>query len=312
MGKMTALRAGGLDATSRSVGQTLADDASQRAVSAGQVVNPKPDPVAVPEIVFRQIPEKMLFGAMLIDALKAALKHAVEAFNSVGVNVAADIFAGLMAGETMRRKVLVDTAVVAGFIGHNDGLWRDIRFQDWQNFRAAGAADMKGPATLATFYKSKHGVFVSSTALLHGNAGDLADEGFVSFHNPVIAAHRAGIAGAHRFADAVRHEPSGFQGDAQGAVKLVAADAFLAAANQVNGLQPQLHFNMARLKDSAHLHGKRLAAGIALVKANASGITAHFAHALIALAVKAYRAMRPQLAFNERVSGFFILKVRGV
>ena len=43
------------------------------------------------------------------------------------------------------------------------------------------------------------------------------------------------------FPDAVPEEPSGFHGAAKGAVKLPGRDALLAAAHEVEGLQPDVH-----------------------------------------------------------------------
>ena len=53
-------------------------------------------------------------------------------------------------------------------------------------------------------------------ALLAGRV--FADEGFIDFDDATIAAEWGKVARAHGFADAVRHEPSGFVGNTQGAV----------------------------------------------------------------------------------------------
>ena len=55
--------------------------------------------------------------------------------------------------------------------------------------------------------------------------------GFVGFDDLAFAAERAGRGNVvfHRFADAVKHEPSGFVGDAKRAVKLMAREPFLEA-----------------------------------------------------------------------------------
>ena len=52
-----------------------------------------------------------------------------------------------------------------------------------------------------------------------------ADIGFVGFDDLALAAERRwGSSDRHGFADAVRHEPRGFVGDAKGALQLLGAD----------------------------------------------------------------------------------------
>ena len=58
------------------------------------------------------------------------------------------------------------------------------------------------------------------------------------------------------------------------AVKLVAGDALLAAGQQIDGLQPQVQRDVALLEDGADLHAELLAAGVALVEADAGALPA--------------------------------------
>src|SRR5690606_10274067 len=131
------------------------------------------------------------------------------------------------------------------------------------------------------------------------------------FDDAAIAAERGHIVAAHRLTDTVRHEPSGFEGDAKDTVKLVARNALLAARDQIHRLQPKAHRNLAVFKYGADLHGERLAALVALVRANAGGLATHLADALHAATVRADRALRPDALLNVRVSRFFVVKVRG-
>ena len=59
-------------------------------------------------------------------------------------------------------------------------------------------------------------------------------------------------------------------------MKLVARNALLAASDQVHRLKPQPHGNVRGFKDGADLDGEELAALVALVRANAGGLAAHF------------------------------------
>ncbi len=83
-------------ATSCSVGQPLAFGASHGERSPLNVVDAQPDPIAVTEVEFRQIPVQMGFAHMLIDAVNPALKDREIAFRGVGVGVIPDVFLGGM------------------------------------------------------------------------------------------------------------------------------------------------------------------------------------------------------------------------
>jgi hypothetical protein len=56
------------------------------------LINAKGNAVGIPEIEFAQVSVQMLFGAMLIDALHAALEDGIETFNRVRVDLAANVF----------------------------------------------------------------------------------------------------------------------------------------------------------------------------------------------------------------------------
>jgi len=60
---------------SRSIGQPLATDAIGYAADALSIVYTKFGAVAVAKIELRKIPVQMLLGAMLIDAMHAALEE---------------------------------------------------------------------------------------------------------------------------------------------------------------------------------------------------------------------------------------------
>jgi hypothetical protein len=107
----------------------------------------------------------------------------------------------------------------------------------------------------------------------------------------------------------MRHEPSGLEGNAKGAVKLVTADALLAANHQVDRLHPDVHRDVAAIEDSPDLHGEGLAADVALIDACAGALALHFAHALTLATLRAGRAMRPDACLYESVGRFFVVKV---
>jgi hypothetical protein len=113
-------------------------------------------------------------------------------------------------------------------------------------------------------------------------------------------AERGEIAGAHGFADAVRHETGGFEGDSEGAVKLIGADALLAGDDEVNRLKPDMQRDVAALEDGADLDGEGLAALVTPVGTDPGRPAAHFTCAVNAATMRTDRAVRPNALFHER------------
>jgi hypothetical protein len=107
---------------------------------------------------------------------------------------------------------------------------------------------------------------------------------------------------AHGLADAVREEPCGLQGDAQGPVELVAAHALLGGAEQRDRLEPQPQRDVAALEHGADLHGEGLAARVAVVDPDAGGLAAEL------LDAGADRAVRPELGLHPGVGGFLVVE----
>jgi len=66
---------------------------------------------------------------------------------------------------------------------------------------------------------------------------------------------------------------------------------------------------MAILKNGPNLYRKLLSASVALVKANASGFSVHFAYSLFAPTMRTNWAIWPDSALNKRIGFFLVLKV---
>jgi hypothetical protein len=151
--------------------------------------------------------------------------------------------------------------------------------------------------------------------VVHSVAGFAADISFVGLDNLVLTAERTGIFDlqcGHGLADTVSEKPCGRQAPAEGAVKLARCNALLAAAHQVNGLEPDMQRDMAGLEHSAHAHGEGLLAGVAFPQAGprrlalqATGFTDH-------AAMRADRTIGPQAAFDIGDSGFFVAEMRSI
>lgn len=76
---------------------------------------------------------QVVLAAVLADALHAAFEDGEEAFDRVGMSVAANVFIlgvfhRLMAGERCAKR-----AIPPGFIGHHVGVAGDVLARDGQN-----------------------------------------------------------------------------------------------------------------------------------------------------------------------------------
>ena len=248
---------------------------------------------------------------MLVDTFHAALEHAVEAFHRVRVHSTTDILTGTVAGKIVACEVLLEAGILTGLIGHDERARSDVRLDQRQQVSGLSPVHMEGPATLAAFDQRQDSVLMSVAAMLR-HVFFLADEGLVDFYDSALATHRREHAtGHHRGTDTVRHEPCAFERDTKGTVKLVGADALLARAHQVHRLEPEVQRDVAALKYRAHLDGERLAAGVALVDADASAGALELADPLIALATRADRTLRPDARFDVGIGGLFVMEVQG-
>ncbi len=138
--------------------------------------------------------------------------------------------------------------------------------------------------------------------------------GLISFDSGPFSPKRAGLAPAgffHRFPDAVGHEPCRLILYVHGPHHLVAAEPLLAAANQIDALQPLMHRNVAVLEYGSDRGGKLLAAGIALQRAGFRALTVQPTNAVGISAMDANRAVGPDDAFQFRDRSGFIVEEGG-
>ena len=290
------------------VGEPLSDDALNRPLRTLYVINTESHTVAVTEIELAQISVQMPFAAMLIDALHTAFKDAVVALNRICVSTAAHPFFCLVVDAFVTGKLGSDFDVLGGFVGHQCSLFGDVRANNRNDLSDSSAIHMKAAGRSAALDKGEHGVLVAPAGLGLRLAFKAPDKGFVRLHDRASPAQWTNADDSHGLPQPVRHEPSGFQGDAQGPVKLVARNALLGRAQKVHSLQPKAHWDMARLEYGADLDGKGLAALVAFVRTYAGALALQFSNAIYATAMRANRPFRPYAGFNPRDSGRFILE----
>ena len=106
--------------------------------------------------------------------------------------------------------------------------------------------------------------------------GFSASKGFVCLDELSFAAQCREFAFAHRFADAVHHEPCRFIRDAKHAMQLTGAHAFFAGADEEGGHQPLVEWDMRALEQGSDCNGELLAACVALIPAGAGADACRF------------------------------------
>jgi hypothetical protein len=99
------------------IGQTLAGETAKGLAATLPIIAAVRDPVVVAELELRDIPMQMLLGAMLIDALHAALEDREAAFNRVGMNAATAIFASAVVDGAVAQKDFAELGLIAGGYG---------------------------------------------------------------------------------------------------------------------------------------------------------------------------------------------------
>src|SRR6185312_10563823 len=222
--------------TSRFISQTLAYDAAKDRVGALSIVHAKGYALIVAEVKFREVAVKVLFGAMLIGAAHAALENRKVAFDGVGVNAAANVFASRMLDGHVAEEILSDSRIETAFVGEQHAFGGDVSGNENHNVFFGGRCHMEGANRSVALNQAKHGALVRRAAAALFNegfasgasgtlVGALSEIGFIDLNDFAVAAERAKIAVAHGFTNAVRDEPRSFQGNAKGAVKLVARNA---------------------------------------------------------------------------------------
>ena len=264
------------------------------------------------EIELGQVAVKMLLVHVLVNAHQSALEDAEEAFEGIGVNVTAHPFIlGMVNGFVILDLKLVDGRA----IGHEAAVLMQMLHECAPDILVikVHAANLAAALDEAENLRSRFGIQCSpgSPAGLRG----IRQIGLVGLHNHARAAHLASVCpGSHCVANPVAHEPSGLHADRKGALKLAGADAFLGRAHPEDRLEPVPHGGVAILEDGPDLHGEGLTALVALPEADPGGLAGEAPNpgGIAVPAVRADRAIRPQMGLDVLVSGGFVVEERSV
>ena len=113
-------------ATSRSIGEPLADEAFYSQVSSVPVVIAELHAVTVPEVEFAQISVQMRLADVLIDAINSAFENGEVIFGAVGEDIAPNVFLFGMIDSLMRRLPGPGVSIDIGLIGHEPAVGMDM------------------------------------------------------------------------------------------------------------------------------------------------------------------------------------------
>ena len=140
-----------------------------------------------------------------------------------------------------------------------------------------------------------------------------ADPCLIGLNRHPVATQRTGLVPArlvHGFPDPVRHKPGRLILYVQCPHELVAAEALLAGHQQVDGLHPIGQRDVAVLEHGPDRGMELLLAGIALERAEFGALAVQATDTARVAAVDAYRAIRPDDAFQLFDRGGFISEER--
>ena len=116
----------GLSVMRRSIGEALSNNAFNCTPGALYVIYAEPNAIAIAEVKFREIAVRMLFLAMLIDALHAALEDRIVTLDDVGVDDATHPFVSRMVDGLMHPIFVAKLVVGSQFVAQHESFFRDI------------------------------------------------------------------------------------------------------------------------------------------------------------------------------------------
>src|SRR5580704_4789584 len=313
---------GGL-AMSRSVSQPLADDAADRAFGAFYIVHAKSDPIAVPEIEFREVTVQVGFADMEIAANDAALQDREIAFGVIDVRLdavrqLARPFLFAVVDRIVTGKAPPDAAIGMQLVSHQSAFGIDAAKDHAAKSRRSEVLDFVRTRPAAAFNESddRHAITASaaSPAVLGMQkpswAAFLVDGiGLIRLGDFAFAPERTGAAFVHRQSDAMADKPAGFEVNAKNATELICREALFAGAHQVHCLEPNVHRHVTLLEDGSDLDGKWLPAGVALVDADPGALSIQLAAVADSAAMRANAPVRPNDRFDVGVGGWFVAEV---
>lgn len=168
------------------------------------------------------------------------------------------LFAGVIDGP-VRGVFVFDTDIALELIGVNRISVRGVVDELVESLARAVADDLKPDLSTALGSPGDDNFLarMKPSALALG----CAEEGFVYFHD---STHQFGVLFFHRGANALCQVPSGFVGDAQHSLELIARDPFLALTDHVDGQKPLPERQLGIVEDRLDTHRELVATSVAI------------------------------------------------
>lgn len=245
------------------VGETAAHDASDGFQEATLIVV---FAFVEPEGLFVQIAEKVFRVHADIGAFQSPFEKCPEVFETVGMNVAPDVFHGVVNGgvDVCLFHRAVSGEAISEHVGTGFYLVHDFTVQ---HGALCGLDDLGMDAgrllALATFQQTENNLLADAApaldalrALVGVHVGSLAAD--VSLVGLDGATHLHNGAALQSEADTLQHEPPGFLSDAQRTANLTGRNAVLGIGDQPDGRPPFTELDRAVFKDGAHLYRELL------------------------------------------------------
>lgn len=191
--------------------------------------------VVKPEAHFVQIGRQVFRADFMPRSNDAALQERERRLDSIGVNLAMRVFAGVVNRLVLRGLYLIQSeGINQGFIGQNNfDVSAHVRVDDVLHslgLRVLRANHPKISVALANPDNDLRGVLRTPAALLARNIG------FVYLYH--TAKQRTRLSLYHRLANAVREVPRCFVADADGALNLAGGHSLFRFAEQRDGNKP--------------------------------------------------------------------------
>ncbi len=295
--------------------QPFAFGALERASGALCVFDAKARAVAVAEIELGEITMQMRLANAVIDTRDPALENRIVVFDRVRVRPTAElgVFVRRMIDGVVAGEFRADCGIDRAFIGHERALFVRMLVEDFLDLLAGDVGDVERTGAAIAFNEGNDG-FLGRGLVIGSVLRLAADVAFIGFNDLILSAERAFArleATAHRFANAMRHEPRrAVRAEAKIAEKLMRAHALLAGAKQMRGEQPLVHGDMRALEDRSHSGRELLATLMATVKAMARGFGNNRVGGVHNSAMRANRTIRPADDFKVLPSGGFVVEDR--
>lgn len=286
------------------VGQSLADDVG------GNVFESVPVHVMAgveSEHLLVKVSEQVERLHTDVGSLDGALQQRPEVLHAIGVNLAVNVFFGMVNDLVLILVTEQDVGAVSIRIDFRATLYILADFGD--KVSATGALHDLGPDAGVTIWpvplqEAEHrgltdgaGLLVAPdpNALLFVHvAGDATDESLVNLNNVV---HLGKGFGLHGKPDAVEHEPSGLLSHTNGTVNLVGANAVLGAGDHPDSSEPLVQRDGAILENGSHLD-RELPLGV-LILALPQSAGSDVAHVVAATSRADDLAVRPPQLNHE-------------